>query len=290
MKNDKWTHGQLLEPGGHRIFREYRGEFAAPETLRWAIADNSGQRPDTTEDGILWLDFRRPLEVRSDFCGIPVRVERDGERESRCPCGIDALLTLKKLFPNWKLDPGLDALKLLQLFASPAAEARDEPLGADQLAAARARAIDAGISLVTDEYGQGGVAAALLSFIEGYIAYRSDGDLTDQANYAIVSELRAIDEHNICGTPRDNPQPVSVKVFVISVRGTNVLGDHDEMSFTESHAEALEILHDMLGDAEGEDGYNALRARVTPVEIPNHARIHSLSEWLHQHKSLWAAE
>ncbi len=99
----RWTDSLRLEPRGHRIFREDRGPFAAPETCRWAIADNSGSRPDTTDDGILWLDLARPMEVSlGDFgvVGIPVLSERDGG-EYRVSAGVEALATLRRRFPKW---------------------------------------------------------------------------------------------------------------------------------------------------------------------------------------------
>lgn len=128
MTKRKWTDGQFLEPGGHRIFREDRGAFAAPETLRWAIADNSGPRPDTTDDGILWLDFGRRLRIDSKTCGIPVRSERDPSCDYlHVPAGVQSAVTLHAKFPNWGMEQSKDVMLLLQLFASPAAAARDEP-------------------------------------------------------------------------------------------------------------------------------------------------------------------
>lgn len=124
MTKYKWTDGMFLEPGGHRIFREDRGGFAAPETLRWAIADNSGPRPDTTDDGVLWLDFSRPLRVGMDSCEIPSLVERDGLRETHCPCGVGAIATLREKFPRWALLPTRSVSDLLKLFAL---DVREEP-------------------------------------------------------------------------------------------------------------------------------------------------------------------
>jgi len=115
-KNHKWEPGIRLEKGGHRIFREVRYPFAAPETCRWAIADNSGGTPDRTEDGVLWLDFSRPLYVATDYCGIPVRCGREELRESRCPCGVDAIAALHAKFPKWELIASESVTQLLKLF------------------------------------------------------------------------------------------------------------------------------------------------------------------------------
>lgn len=46
-----WTFIAKLEKQGHRLFRDSEG--------RVAIADNSGSRPDTTDDGVLYLDLDR---------------------------------------------------------------------------------------------------------------------------------------------------------------------------------------------------------------------------------------
>lgn len=43
-------------PDGHRLFRVGTSE-------QYALADDSGRTPATTDDGVLLLDFDRPLEV-----------------------------------------------------------------------------------------------------------------------------------------------------------------------------------------------------------------------------------
>lgn len=109
IKNYKWEPGILLEKDGHRIFREKIDR-------RWAIADNSGEVPQYTEDGVLWLDFTRPLQVGTRFCGIPVTCERGNSRESRCSCGVDAITTLREKFPEWEMIANESATQLLKLF------------------------------------------------------------------------------------------------------------------------------------------------------------------------------
>jgi hypothetical protein len=63
-----WEQMKKL-PDGHRIFQAtsqvYIGSLPAelvndPRDL-WALADNSGTYPHDTEDGVMWLDYRRPL-------------------------------------------------------------------------------------------------------------------------------------------------------------------------------------------------------------------------------------
>lgn len=69
-------------PGEHRIF--------ADESGRLAIADNSGETPDQTEDGVLYLDFARPAVLTGDltrdahcrmemYCWIPLLTARGKE-------------------------------------------------------------------------------------------------------------------------------------------------------------------------------------------------------------------
>jgi hypothetical protein len=65
-----WTK-QINLPDGHRLFAAsgnvYIGalpsEVAADERGIWAMADESGTYPHDTDDGVLWLDFRRPLDA-----------------------------------------------------------------------------------------------------------------------------------------------------------------------------------------------------------------------------------
>ena len=45
---------------GHRYFREY---LDGMETGRIAVADNSGSTPPQTEDGVLYLDTNKDLEL-----------------------------------------------------------------------------------------------------------------------------------------------------------------------------------------------------------------------------------
>jgi hypothetical protein len=105
----KWEHGLKLEPKGHRIFRDARDDFKAPEQRGWAIADNSGTRPHITDDGVLWLDFTRPIRVTiGGYAGasLPVRKERDNNvvQGYHVSVGIEALLTIRKHFRNWPVE------------------------------------------------------------------------------------------------------------------------------------------------------------------------------------------
>jgi len=52
---------KLLEtlPGGHRLFTE-------PSVDRVFIADESGENPDRTDDGLIWLDRQSPIQIGND--------------------------------------------------------------------------------------------------------------------------------------------------------------------------------------------------------------------------------
>jgi len=120
----KWEHMLKLEPKGHRVFRDARDDFKAPERRGWAIADNSGGHPDTTEDGVLWLDFTRPIRVTiGEFAGatLPVRKERDLDHIGyTVMVGIDALLTIRKHFRSWPVELTEKAQTLIAAIELPA--------------------------------------------------------------------------------------------------------------------------------------------------------------------------
>jgi hypothetical protein len=76
MDEYKWGNVTMLADG-HRLFQELE------EPKRYAIADDSGREPQDCDDGILWLDFDRDLEIGSDngreIFTIPVIVDRQDE-------------------------------------------------------------------------------------------------------------------------------------------------------------------------------------------------------------------
>jgi hypothetical protein len=100
----KWECETRLEPDGHRAFRDASDDYTAPELRRWALTDNSGRWPETTDDGILWIDFTRPIVVSlagTSVCvGYPLIVERD-DQPSDTIGGLDSLLVMRRLFPAW---------------------------------------------------------------------------------------------------------------------------------------------------------------------------------------------
>lgn len=117
----KWENRILLEPKGHRIFRDARDDFKAPEQRGWAIADNSGSLPNNTDDGVLWLDFTRPIRVSiGEYAGatLPVRKDRDGSQHGyHVSVGIEAFLTIRKNFRSWPVELSSSAKTLLTALA-----------------------------------------------------------------------------------------------------------------------------------------------------------------------------
>lgn len=112
QKHVKWAHTLRLEKGGHRIFLEDREDATPP---RWAIADNSGPTPERTDDGILWLDFSRALNVELGICTVSIPVTADASGSAYwCVVGIDALMTLREQFPTWKVELEENAEKFIR--------------------------------------------------------------------------------------------------------------------------------------------------------------------------------
>lgn len=108
----KWNKSTRLEKGGHRVFQS----LVQPD--KWAIADNSGVYPEDTDDGVLWLDFERPLRVAVDakvlMASIPVT--KRGELYST-PAGLDAIATLASMFPSWRIVASKGTVRLVSALA-----------------------------------------------------------------------------------------------------------------------------------------------------------------------------
>lgn len=121
----KWEKSIRLEKGGLRAFREVGGD-------RWAVADNSGRTPDETDDGVLWLDFTRPLDVELREYSVVVIPVLDAGRHgllsehSFVSAGVTTLAKLRELFPTWRVEIGPRVAKLLAALANPSDLADDE--------------------------------------------------------------------------------------------------------------------------------------------------------------------
>lgn len=88
-----WRRVRAL-PDGHRLFKL--------EDRDWiiAIADESGETPDQTDDGVLWLDLHRPLVAGPKGCVIPL-IDANGS-ESFTTSDVQTLLMLAAEY-NWQI-------------------------------------------------------------------------------------------------------------------------------------------------------------------------------------------
>jgi hypothetical protein len=104
-QTSRWTLLRSVN-GGHRFFQ-------CTQTLKIALADSSGSTPDKTEDGILWLDSTRPLEVGVHTLGpvvfCPLVKHRTG-KESFTYVTVQEALWLAKQF-NLKVTSKLSDLR-----------------------------------------------------------------------------------------------------------------------------------------------------------------------------------
>ena len=87
-------------PDGHRLF-PIRGN-----PFKWvAIADDSGRTPEDTDDGVLWLDYERPLMISKDegreHFSIPLKSDTIGAH-TRSISDASTLLYLSATF-NWPI-------------------------------------------------------------------------------------------------------------------------------------------------------------------------------------------
>lgn len=88
----------LLEKGGHRVFTERDSHDMT--TGRYAIADESGSTPQTTDNGVLWIDREAGLTMWKPFGNhLPVAMkvwsERDGDSYTVTTGGDGALMLLR---------------------------------------------------------------------------------------------------------------------------------------------------------------------------------------------------
>lgn len=60
---------EYTAPGGRRYFLDRTSG-------RYAAADMSGEYPEDTDDGVLWIAYDLPIRVGDQYCLIPVRDER----------------------------------------------------------------------------------------------------------------------------------------------------------------------------------------------------------------------
>lgn len=94
----KWLGSGTQLPDGHTIIETLDG----PDGSAWAIFDTSGRTPETSDDGVLWLDVTRCLNASTRHAPtIPLKNE-GGER---CSTRTDTptLLYLSRLL-RWTIE------------------------------------------------------------------------------------------------------------------------------------------------------------------------------------------
>ncbi len=100
----KWTRIKKLA-SGHRLFRADSG--------RYALVDDSGDTPDQADDGALWLDVNRTLELHTDWLLIPVR--NDTEQPYVVRAEPRDLTVLVGVYANWAVKITPEARQLRDL-------------------------------------------------------------------------------------------------------------------------------------------------------------------------------
>lgn len=79
MKMRKWKSLYRVHKG-HKVFEEVG-------TGRLAIADDSGDLPELTEDGLLWIDLSRKIWLETASCARLPLIDDKG-RESHTPTSM----------------------------------------------------------------------------------------------------------------------------------------------------------------------------------------------------------
>lgn len=90
MASYNWTKiPEVGNSGDHRYFKD-------ENTGKIALADDSGSRPNYTEDGVSWFNPEKPLEVGKN--NVIVRITREDGSESRTVTSFTQALLLSAHF------------------------------------------------------------------------------------------------------------------------------------------------------------------------------------------------
>lgn len=93
----KWEGSGTRLPDGHTIIETHDGPDHTPA---WAIFDESGPSPETSDDGILWLDVTRCLNANRLV--IPL-TDAKGNRSRFTITDVPTLLWLSQHF-RWTIE------------------------------------------------------------------------------------------------------------------------------------------------------------------------------------------
>lgn len=92
-----WQGAGTRLPDGHTIHETHDH----PDGSRWAISDQSGRLPESTDDGVLWLDRERCLSASTRHAPtIPLRDERGAKCST--PTDTPTLLYLSRML-RWTI-------------------------------------------------------------------------------------------------------------------------------------------------------------------------------------------
>jgi len=100
---------------GHSFWRDLN-------TDRVSICDMSGERPDLTDDGVLWIDTKRPwvltsTSLNSLMVEVPVH-DKNEEPRFCCMTAHDGVRIGQKLGARIDIDPNSEIGQLLPLIRS----------------------------------------------------------------------------------------------------------------------------------------------------------------------------
>lgn len=98
-KHTVWSEPTVL-PDGHRLFYAIHGKTSNGRPLI-AICDDSGNYPEQTDDGILWLDFDNDLMVGGEVPTIPVLTPDSEVRQ--IPTDTATIMVLSNRF-EWNIN------------------------------------------------------------------------------------------------------------------------------------------------------------------------------------------
>lgn len=98
-KNIKWEGAGTKLPSGHTIIET---NDDGTGVSRWAIFDQSGRTPETTHDGILWLDRERTIKAGTRHAPTVPVVSPEGATFS-VPVDAPTMLRLSQML-RWTIE------------------------------------------------------------------------------------------------------------------------------------------------------------------------------------------
>jgi hypothetical protein len=108
-----WMPTPIALPDEHRIFQATLHNKQVPTSLKtrphelghWAVADNSGDWPHTTDDGTLWLDFNSNIMIGNDASNPRIPILSPEGKSFVIVTNVHGLLVLTDMF-RWTMNAG----------------------------------------------------------------------------------------------------------------------------------------------------------------------------------------